>query len=94
MTRPRNKKAGLQNHEDASPVKMLESEIAALRRDLRVAVRADTARRDVGVGGGRAGSRARPGGPGSLGVFGGAGPVDDVWRIRTLDTTIAPVKVE
>ncbi|MDQ3117513.1 MAG: hypothetical protein M3Q86_13050 [Verrucomicrobiota bacterium] len=44
MTKPRNKKIGPQNHEDASPVKTLESEISALRRDLRATVRAYASR--------------------------------------------------
>ncbi len=44
MTKPRNKKIGPQNHEDASPVKALESEISALRRDLRATVRAYASR--------------------------------------------------
>lgn len=42
MTKP--KKMEPQNHEDASPVKMLESEITALRRDLRATVRAYASR--------------------------------------------------
>ncbi|MEO7166314.1 MAG: hypothetical protein ABI016_04690 [Chthoniobacterales bacterium] len=40
MTKPGKGKTETQNHEDASPVKMLESEITALRRDLRATVRA------------------------------------------------------
>jgi translation initiation factor 2B subunit (eIF-2B alpha/beta/delta family) len=44
MTKPKNKKRHLRNHEDASPVKMLESEISALRRDLRATLRAYVSR--------------------------------------------------
>ena len=44
MTKPGKKKSEPQNHEDASPVKMLESEITALRRDLRATVRAYASR--------------------------------------------------
>lgn len=44
MTKPGKNKSGPQNHEDASPVKMLESEITALRRDLRATVRAYASR--------------------------------------------------
>ncbi len=44
MTRSRKKNSKPQNHEDASPVKMLESEISALRRDLRATVRAYASR--------------------------------------------------
>jgi hypothetical protein len=40
MTKPGKKKIGPQNHEDASPLKLLESEISALRRDLRATLRA------------------------------------------------------
>jgi hypothetical protein len=40
MTKRKNKKDCLQNHEDASPLKLLESEISALRRDLRATLRA------------------------------------------------------
>lgn len=36
----------MNNHEDASPVKMLAAEISALRRDLRTTVRAYSARLD------------------------------------------------
>jgi hypothetical protein len=38
------KKLHYHNHEDASPLKMLESEISALRRDLRRTVRAYASR--------------------------------------------------
>ena len=44
MTKPGKKKIGPQNHEDASPMKTLESEITALRRDLRATVRAYASR--------------------------------------------------
>ena len=44
MTKRRNKKPHFRNHEDASPVKMLESEISALRRDLRATLRAYVSR--------------------------------------------------
>ena len=40
MTKRKNRQGGLRNHEDASPVKSLASEILALRRDLRATVRA------------------------------------------------------
>ena len=40
MTKPKTN----HNHEDASPVKMLESEITTLRRDLRATVRAYASR--------------------------------------------------
>ncbi len=43
-TTPRRKNTAISNHDDASPVKMLESEITALRRDLRATVRAYTSR--------------------------------------------------
>ncbi len=38
------KKARLRNHEDASPLKLLDSELTALRRDLRRTVRAYVSR--------------------------------------------------
>ncbi len=44
MTKPEKNKTGSHDHEDASPVKMLESEITALRRDLRATVRAYASR--------------------------------------------------
>ena len=44
MTKPRKRERRLQNHEDASPVKMLEAEISALRRDLRTTMRAYASR--------------------------------------------------
>jgi hypothetical protein len=44
MTKPGKKKIAPQNHEDASPMKTLESEITALRRDLRATVRAYASR--------------------------------------------------
>jgi hypothetical protein len=44
MTKAGKKKIGSQNHEGASPVKMLESEITAVRRDLRATVRAYASR--------------------------------------------------
>src|SRR5712691_9879398 len=40
MTKRKNKNDYLQNHEDASPLKLLESEISAFRRDLRATLRA------------------------------------------------------
>jgi len=44
MNKRRKKKVSMENHEDASPVKLLESEITALRRDLRATVRAYASR--------------------------------------------------
>ena len=44
MTKLGKKKISPQNHEDASPMKTLESEITALRRDLRATVRAYASR--------------------------------------------------
>lgn len=44
MTKQKNKKPHFHNHEDASPVKMLESEITALHRDLRATLRAYVSR--------------------------------------------------
>ena len=44
MTKRKHKKTRFRNHEDASPVKMLESEISALRRDLRATLRAYVSR--------------------------------------------------
>lgn len=46
MTKPQKKNTALQNHEDASPVKTLQSEISALRRDLRTTARAYASRLD------------------------------------------------
>ena len=46
MTKRKKQKGGLRNHEDASPVKSLASEILALRRDLRATVRAYALRLD------------------------------------------------
>jgi len=44
MTKRKSKKVTFRNHEDASPVKSLESELRALRRDLRATVRAYASR--------------------------------------------------
>ena len=44
MTKRKSKKVTFRNHEDASPVKSLQSEILALRRDLRATARAYASR--------------------------------------------------
>ena len=69
MIKPGKNKSGPQNHEDASPMKMLESEITALRRDLRAAVRAYASRLEGELSAAAAGLR-------------NYGPVDELSRER------------